>query len=439
MSAPRSGPSPARPPRGSRKLGAARRFLVKRAGRYALQASATLLVAALALVAMLWFALRPAPGEWRYTLRLGPWQTELGAFATWRVVTHPLALRLLEGRALPTPLGRVQLQAGAAAGEWVAVCAPCTLPIAALGEAPVRIARAELGFHRRGQGEMRGTFALGEPARAVRGRFTLRMAAASAALRFQDIDTPMADAYALFDRVIPELRYARIDGRLQLDGALSLPAGEWTLAPVIEGFRVAGLGTELLLDAEPACGRRMAGTGFGRWLPKAVIAAEDQRFYEHTGFDLAEITAAWSRQRPGGGSTLSQQLAKLLFTGDAPGHVRKLRELLYAVELDRTLGKARVLHLYLSMAPWGQGQCGAHAAALHYLRKPARRLTATEAAWLASLLRNPDRSIMRMTRQQRIDVERVGWVIDHLRPMRASRREALRESLATWDAPLGFD
>ena len=46
---------------------------------------------------------------------------------------------------------------------------------------------------------------------------------------------------------------------------------------------------------------------------------------------------------------------------------------------------------------------------------------------------------MRMTRQQRIDVERVGWVIDHLRPMRASRREALRESLATWDAPLGFD
>ena len=412
---------------------------MRRAARLALQLAAVAALAAAALAAMLWLALRPAPGEWRYVLRVGPWQTELGAFATWRVATHPLTLRLLEGRTLATPLGRVRVQAGAAPGEWVAACAPCTLPIAALGEAPVRIARAEVGFQRRGQGELRGSFALGAPARAVRGRFTLRMAAALAALRFDGIDVPMADAYALFDDAIPELRYARIDGRLRLAGALTLPAAEWTLAPAIEGFRVDGLGTEALLHAEPACGRRMAGSGFGRWLPRAVIAAEDQRFYEHTGFDLAEITAAWTQRQHRGGSTLPQQLAKLLFTGDAPGHVRKLRELLYAVELDRTLGKARVLHLYLSMAPWGQGQCGAHAAALHYLHKPARRLNATEAAWLASLLHNPDRSITRMTREQRIDVERVGWVIEHLRPMPARRREALRESLATWDAPLGAD
>lgn len=412
---------------------------MRHAGRFALQVAGALALAAGALAAMLWLALRPTAGDLRYTLRVGPWQTELGAFATWRVATHPLALRLLEGRALPTPLGRVRVQAGAAPGGWVATCAPCTLPIAALGEAPVRIARAEVGFQRRGQGEMRGTFALGEPARAVRGRFTLRMEAASAALRFEGIDTSMADAYALFDAAIPELRIARIDGRLRLEGSLTLPTADWTLAPAIEGFRVAGLGTEVLLDAEPACGRRLAGEDFGRWLPRAVIAAEDQRFHEHTGYDLAEITAAWTQRQHRGGSTLSQQLAKLLFTGDTPGHVRKLRELLYAVELDRTLGKARVLHLYLSMAPWGQGQCGAHAAALHYLRKPARRLSATEAAWLASLLHNPDRSITRMTREQRIDVERVGWVIEHLRPMRASRREALRESLATWDAPFGAD
>jgi len=60
-----------------------------------------------------------------------------------------------------------------------------------------------------------------------------------------------------------------------------------------------------------------------------------------------------------GGSSLSQQLAKLIYTGDGRDHGRKLRELLYAVELDRTLGKARVLNLYLALAPWGNGVCGA--------------------------------------------------------------------------------
>ena len=76
-----------------------------------------------------------------------------------------------------------------------------------------------------------------------------------------------------------------------------------------------------------------------------MIAAEDQRFFEHAGYDLAELGAALEPQ-PGqqrverGGSTLSQQLAKLLVTGDERSPARKLRELLYAVEMEQTLGKA---------------------------------------------------------------------------------------------------
>jgi len=409
---------------------------VKRLARAAVQTGAVLALSAAALAVMLWLALRPAAGESRWALRLGPWPIELGAFSTLRVLTHPLALNALQGRTLDTPLGPTRLTAGDAPGTWVAVCTPCTVAVKALGDAPLRITRGEFTFQRRGQGEWRGTFALGAPAQAVRGRFSAHLEAASATLRFQGIDTPMAAAYALFAPEIPELRYARIDGRLRLDGVLALPAATWTVKPAIDGFRVAGLGTEALLNAEPACARHLAGASFGRWLPRAVIAAEDQRFYTHTGFDLAEIAAAWSGTQRRGGSTLSQQLAKLLFTGDAPDPVRKLRELLYAVELDRTLGKARVLHLYLSMAPWGEGQCGAHAAALHYLHKPARRLSAIEAAWLASLLHNPDRAVRRMTRAKQVDAARVGWVIEHLRPLPAARREALRELLAGWTAPL---
>jgi membrane peptidoglycan carboxypeptidase len=133
---------------------------------------------------------------------------------------------------------------------------------------------------------------------------------------------------------------------------------------------------------------------------------------------------------------LSQQLAKLLFAGDSRSHLRKLRELLYAVELDRTLGKARVLNLYLSLAPWGEGQCGAHAAARHYLHKRADALTATEAAWLASLLHNPDREIAQMARTGQANTDRVGWVIGNLRPLNKAKREALLDDLATWSPPI---
>ncbi len=90
-----------------------------------------------------------------------------------------------------------------------------------------------------------------------------------------------------------------------------------------------------------------------------------------------------------GGSTLTQQLAKLVYTGDDRDPSRKLRELLYAVEMEETLGKARILQIYLAIAPWGPGVCGAERAAQLYLGKPASRVDPLEAAWLAGLLRNP--------------------------------------------------
>jgi membrane peptidoglycan carboxypeptidase len=130
------------------------------------------------------------------------------------------------------------------------------------------------------------------------------------------------------------------------------------------------------------------------WLARAVIAAEDSRYFEHPGYDLDSALQSFDgNQREGralgGASTLTQQLAKLVYTGDDRTPARKLRELLYAVEMERTLGKARILDLYLAMAPWGDGVCGAHQAALRHIGKPAHALDASEAARLAILLRNP--------------------------------------------------
>jgi len=270
----------------------------------------------------------------------------------------------------------------------------------------------------------------------VRGRWKASFGRQGATIDATLPDTPLADVYALFAADIPEVRHATIDGRVRLAAQLTLPQRQLGMKTHIEGFVVAGLGTEALIDATPGCAKAPP-RGFGTWLPRAVIAAEDQRFFEHPGYDLREIDAAWSlnQQERGaarGGSTITQQLAKLLYTGDDRHHVRKLRELLYAVEMDRTLGKARVLNLYLAIAPWGDGQCGAAAAARHYLHKRVDVLTPTEAAWLASLLRAPDRDLERYARSGEIDVERVRWVIAHLRPMNAERRDALIEAVPMW-------
>jgi hypothetical protein len=379
--------------------------------------------------------LRAAPGEWAHPLRLGPWRIEASVPALLRLATHPVVLQRLAGHTFATPFGPVHWQPGAQPNHWTVVCAPCRVRLPELGRDEIVLARVELDAHRLMQDEWRGELMLGE-AKAVRGRWKATFGRQGATVDATLPDTPLADVYRLFAADIPELQRATIDGRVRLSAQLALPARRLAVKTHIDGFVVSGLGTEALIDAAPGCARPPA-RGYGMWLPRAVIAAEDQRFYEHPGYDMREIDAAWSlnqqeRDAARGGSTLTQQLAKLLYTGDERHHVRKLRELLYAVELDRTLGKARVLNLYLAIVPWGDGQCGAAAAARHYLKKRVDVLTPTEAAWLASLLRAPDRDIARYERSGEIDVERVRWVIAHLRPLNAERREALLEALPQW-------
>jgi hypothetical protein len=202
---------------------------------------------------------------------------------------------------------------------------------------------------------------------------------------------PLADALALFAETVPEARRARVDGSL----ALKLDA-RWgpqglhlvRLAPRLDGVRVQGLGTEALIDAvAPAACTAPARGRVDGWLPKAVVAALDPRFYERVGdeldltFDLGLPSGPPRRM-----GSLTGQLARLLYTGDGRSLPQSLREWLVAAEMERTLGKGRILQTYLALAPWGAGVCGAEAAARHYLGKPAERLTPREAAWLASRL-----------------------------------------------------
>jgi monofunctional biosynthetic peptidoglycan transglycosylase len=132
------------------------------------------------------------------------------------------------------------------------------------------------------------------------------------------------------------------------------------------------------------------------WLKKAVLVAEDINFFSHSGFDTAEMrhalrTAVAERKAPRGASTITQQLARNLWLSPSRNPLRKLREALLTVQLERTLSKQRILELYLNVVELGPGIYGAEAAARHYFHKSAGRLGRRQAARLAAALPAPDR------------------------------------------------
>ena len=128
-------------------------------------------------------------------------------------------------------------------------------------------------------------------------------------------------------------------------------------------------------------------------LPQAVIAAEDNRFCEHFGFDWKELGGQLDRaldgERVRGASTISMQTAKnvLLWPGRDP--LRKLLEVPLTPQLELFWGKRRIMEVYLNVAETGPGMYGVEAAARGYFGKPAGGLTRREAALIAAVLPNP--------------------------------------------------
>ncbi len=125
----------------------------------------------------------------------------------------------------------------------------------------------------------------------------------------------------------------------------------------------------------------------------AVIAAEDQRFPVHRGFDLVELRRAWEASRNGarlrGASTLSQQTAKNLFLWTGRSWARKGLEAWFTLLIEALWPKERILEVYLNIAEWDTGVFGLEAAAQHYFGVSAARLTPHQASLLAAILPNP--------------------------------------------------
>jgi monofunctional biosynthetic peptidoglycan transglycosylase len=147
-------------------------------------------------------------------------------------------------------------------------------------------------------------------------------------------------------------------------------------------------------------------------LKRAVIASEDGSFVNHDGVDWDALEKAWERNEKAeakaakramlaparakppkiiGGSTITQQLAKNLLLSGERTLLRKGQEIVLTFALENVLSKQRILEIYLNNVEWGEGVFGAEAAAQHYFRKGAGRLTAYESARLAVMLPQPKR------------------------------------------------
>lgn len=385
-------------------------------------------------------ALTTPPGAWVVHASPVPGlRVKLSVPGLVRFATSPLALRLLDGRTVDSRIGRLQFARDGSALR--AVCAPCRIEASRLAAPTVYIDRLQLRLvqldARTIAGELRG----GD----VEMSFTARLQPERIDVDWRLPPTEIAAVYRLLASVIPEAHLAQIEGRIEARGSLRLPQRRARVEPAIDGFHVDGLGTEKLAEGPvefgcsdaaglpslrrltPGAGRWISPTQSGALLAAAVLAAEDQRFHEHQGFDRAEIAAVLAsvdEQGPRrGASTITQQLARTLFTGGERTGARKLRELLYAVEMERTLGKGAILALYLNTVHWGPGICGADAAARAYFGKRPGELTPPEAAWLAAILPNPTQAYADEYRAGAPDGARAVRVLRQMRTLPRAERE----------------
>lgn len=168
--------------------------------------------------------------------------------------------------------------------------------------------------------------------------------------------------------------------------------------------------------------------GLGSSAALAVVAAEDQKFAEHAGFDLESIQESVMEYRDGAGlrgaSTITQQVAKNLYLWPGRSFLRKGIEAWFAFLIELSWPKRRILEVYLNIAEFGPGLYGVPAASRVYFGKPAGEISDAEAALLAAVLPNPHR--LDAARPSAYVRERQRWI---LRQMQRLRREQWLQAL----------
>jgi len=158
-------------------------------------------------------------------------------------------------------------------------------------------------------------------------------------------------------------------------------------------------------------------------LVKAVIAGEDQKFFQHNGFDWEAIESAikvnLTTDRTIGASTISMQTSRNAFLWQGRNFLRKSLESYFTVLIENLWSKTRILEVYLNIIEWGKGVYGCEAASRYYFNRSAQDLSPVEAAWLAAVLPNP--RIWSIRRPQKYVEERQARILNTMHQTRLPR------------------
>ncbi|WP_062114355.1 PBP1A family penicillin-binding protein [Aureimonas sp. AU40] len=178
--------------------------------------------------------------------------------------------------------------------------------------------------------------------------------------------------------------------------AIKLPQEAWAIPDRPPNVKIVSVSGELLADRGTTGGEAVSLDRMSPYMPQAVMAIEDRRFYSHYGVDPIGILRAFSQNMAAGdtvqgGSTLTQQLAKNIFLTPDQTLQRKVQEAILALWLEHKFTKDQILEMYLNRVYFGSGATGIQAAARRYYDKNADELTLIESATIAGLLKAPSR------------------------------------------------
>tara|TARA_R110002050_G_scaffold82286_5_gene176266 strand:+ start:45036 stop:47219 length:2184 start_codon:yes stop_codon:yes gene_type:complete len=187
-----------------------------------------------------------------------------------------------------------------------------------------------------------------------------------------------------------------IAGVVAFYGARMPSAATWSIPDRPPNVKIVSVKGEIMANRGATGGEALLLGDMSPYIPEAVIAIEDRRFYSHFGVDpiglaRAMVSNVMAGRMVQGGSTLTQQLAKNLFLSPERTIERKVQEVLLALWLEHRFTKDQILEMYLNRVFFGSGAYGVEAASRRYFRKPARDVSLAEAALLAGLLKAPSR------------------------------------------------
>ncbi|RFC62153.1 penicillin-binding protein [Fulvimarina endophytica] len=178
--------------------------------------------------------------------------------------------------------------------------------------------------------------------------------------------------------------------------AVKLPSEAWAIPERPPNVKIVAVGGEMIANRGLTGGREVALDEISPYIPQAVMAIEDRRFYDHFGVDpLGIARAAFENYQAGstvqGGSTLTQQLAKNVFLSPEQSFQRKIQEAILSLWLEQKFTKDQIMEMYLNRVYFGSGATGVEAASRRYFNKSAADVDLHEAALLAGLLKAPSR------------------------------------------------